>query len=116
MIQENQEPNYQLADAIVRVLNEAVAMDRPAIAALVANRVPCNPTLAAHPTIQIGAQHGGFHVGMLGILNGICGIRSDGTGVVAAVFEEVEIKQYPWLKEFVVLRGQSIEGDKAEHL
>jgi hypothetical protein len=70
----------------VDFLNELLALDRPVIAALIANRVPCNKALADHPTVQAGAQHGGYHVGMLGILNGLFGTYEDGYGPITAEF------------------------------
>lgn len=77
-----------LASRIVGYLNELVRLDTPAVAALIANRVPCNDGLANHPTCQVLSQHGGFLVGMLGVLNGLCGIDSQGNGPIRAVFEE----------------------------
>ena len=76
----------ELAVRVVAFLNELVEIDRPAIAALVANRVPCNEQLANHPSVQVSAQHGGFHVGLLGLLNGLCGVRTDGYGLITAHF------------------------------
>ena len=72
----------------VGMLNRALAADRPAIAALIANRMPCNEALADDPTIQVGRQHGGFNVGMLGILNGLFGVDGAGWGSIAGVFED----------------------------
>lgn len=79
-----------LAARIVSYLNELIELDRNAIAALIANRIPCNDLLASHPSVQVGAQYGGFHVGLLGILNGLCGVRDDGQGLIAAIFETPE--------------------------
>lgn len=102
-----QEPNIELAQKIVDFLNELLEIDRPAIAALIANRVPCNQRMADHPTVQVGAQHGGFHVGLLGILNGLCGIHENGMGAIAAIFEthneDLTPKQFPHLTRFEVL-------------
>lgn len=78
----------QLAQRIIEYLNSLLEVDRSAIAALVANHVPCNQALADHPTVQVGAQGGGHHVGLLGILNGLCGIRLDGFGYIGACFDE----------------------------
>jgi len=81
-------------DATIAYLNVLIELDRPAIAALVANRVPCNEALAEHPTCQVGAQHGGFHVGLLGLLNGLFGTFDEGEhlgwGPIKAVFEDEE--------------------------
>lgn len=85
MSTSNQDP--KLAQRICEFLNELLEIDRPAIAALIANRVPCNEELSMHPTVQAGAQHGGFNVGWLGILNGLCGIKPNGQGFINAIFE-----------------------------
>jgi hypothetical protein len=83
----NTEPNIELAERICSFLNELLEIDRPAMGAMIANRVPCNEGLADHPTVQVGKQNGGYHVGMLGILNGLCGIRqSNQFGLINAIF------------------------------
>jgi len=71
-----------LIEVVLKVLNEAVAADAAAVERLVTNRIPCNKTLADHPTILVSeskTQAGIFHVGFLGVLNGIleqaCGQR-----------------------------------------
>jgi hypothetical protein len=72
----------------VNVLNEALAADPVAVTALVAARVPCAEALADHESIQVSAKEGVYSVGILGILNGIFGIRDDGMGFIAAVVED----------------------------
>ena len=78
-------------DETIDFLNELIKIDAPAIAALIANRVPCNKQLADHPTVQCTAQHGGFSVGMLGIINGLFGAHEGeyrhGWGPIIFVFE-----------------------------
>jgi hypothetical protein len=81
------EPDKELAQRICDFLNELLELDRPAIAALINNRVPCNQAMADHPTVQIGAEHGGFNVGMLGLLNGLCGVRENLYGLIYAIFD-----------------------------
>lgn len=76
------------AAKVVAFLNELLEIDRQAIAALIANRIPCCEALAEHPTVQVAAQHGGYHVGMLGVLNGLCGTMADGGGPIMAVFDK----------------------------
>lgn len=58
-------------DDVIALLNKLLELDRPAMAALLANRVPCNESLANHSTVQATAQHGGYHVGMFEVLNGL---------------------------------------------
>lgn len=95
--------NRELAQQIVDYLNDLLERDTPAIAALVANRVPCNAALADHPTCQVSMQHGGFHVGILGLLNGLCGVDDLLGGCITAVFEEDDGSgKWLSLKEFRV--------------
>lgn len=76
-------------DAILRVLNEAVAADADAIAKLVSHRVVCTHKLADHPTIQCGMvstpECDLTVVGMLGIINGIAAELD--AQVIRAVFD-----------------------------
>ena len=99
--------NVGVAHMVVDLLNELVELDRPAIAALIANRVPCNALLADHPTVQVSEQHGGFHVGILGVLNGICGTREDGRSLIEAIFEDVENSGYMFFRGFRVSEPSS---------
>lgn len=76
-------------DETIELLNELIRIDANAMAALIANRVPCNEQMANHPTVQCRAQHGGFHVGMLGILNGLFGVIDySGWGPITFVFDD----------------------------
>lgn len=80
--------DLKLAARICDFLNGLLEHDRPTIAAMIANRVPCSVQLADHPTVQVAEQHGGFHVGLLGLLNGLCGVYSNGHGPITAEFSE----------------------------
>lgn len=84
----------QLADRIIDYMNGLLERDRVAVGAMVDNHIPCNAVLADHPTCQVRSRHGGFHVGLLGILNGLCGIIEDGPkkgfGLIAAVYGDGE--------------------------
>ena len=68
----------------IEVLNRALAEDAVAVTALIGYRVPCNGALADDVTIQVGRADGGWDVGLLGIINGIFGVRADGWGYIAA--------------------------------
>jgi hypothetical protein len=85
--------NEELANKIIDYLNELTKLDKPAMGALISNRVPCNQQFADHPTCQCSSQNDGFYVGLLGILNGLCGIYDDGplkgAGPIAAKFEQL---------------------------
>lgn len=82
--------NNVLADHIINVLNELVALDREALGKLIETRVPCNQALTDHPTVQVfkSAPEEPAVVGMLGILNGLAGVDSDGWGFIAASFDD----------------------------
>lgn len=59
---------------ILEALNSAFQADPAAVHCLCANRVPCNQTLADHPTVQVGAipvWSDAHQVGALGLLNGV---------------------------------------------
>lgn len=75
-------------DQLIVFLNGLLNSDKPAIAALIANRVPCNQVLADHPSVQVMSQHGGYHVGLLGIINGMFGVDEHGRGSIRCVFEK----------------------------
>lgn len=77
-------------DETISLLNEAVALDKLAVAALLANRVPCNDGLASHPTIQVQAQYGGYGVGILGIINGLFG-EDHGKGPICSIFADGQL-------------------------
>lgn len=70
----------ELADCIIAFMNECAERDPRAVIALVEARVPCNRSLAEHPTVQCGTDtpDGPFTVGVLGILNGLCGVIPEG--------------------------------------
>ena len=102
--------DLDLAEKIVDYLNELTGMDRPAMGALISNRVPCNEELANHPTCQVGMQNGGWHVGLLGLLNGLCGMYDDGRkkgcGAIAAKFTSPRPGEWCDLLGFEVLENK----------
>jgi hypothetical protein len=106
--------DLDLAKRVVDYLNELTTLDKPCIGALIANHIPCNQALADHPTCQVSAQHGGCHVGLLGLLNGLCGSYDDGPkrgwGAITAVFEEAPKGQYTCLKGFDIVSNEEIEA------
>ncbi len=80
-------------DEVIKLLNEALQLDQIAMSRLCANRVKCNEYFAKHKTIQVGivakSKPIEYEVGLLGILNGLFGIRDDdGWGAIVAVLEQ----------------------------
>ena len=80
----------------IEILNDILATDPKAIADLIETRVDCNEALYNHPTVQCAE---GQKVGMLGIINGIFGVRSTGGGWIAAHYDDDDGK----LTKFVVI-------------
>jgi len=97
-------------DSIIAFMNELLELDRDCLSALVGYRVECNQALADHPSVQVGPvidKENLYDValrrkltgkakksppmvcGLLGILNGYCGVI-DGTfcGPIAAVLDD----------------------------
>lgn len=82
-----------LAGEIVDFLNGLVAIDRDAVRALMASRVPCNEKLADHPSVQVRAydmedKPHDFEVGILGLLNGLVGVDTEGLGLIQLVVDD----------------------------
>lgn len=81
---------------VCELLNEALRLDPDAIDALFRHRVPCNESLAAHPSIQVTTEP---TVGLLGLLNGLFGIQPatdlhPGFGPISAVVAQGRIVEF----------------------
>lgn len=83
-------------DDLIAFLNDALDFDRVAVSKLFLHGVPCNETMANHPTIQTGTDKatGAPRVRLLGLLNGYCGTIEGGDrhgwGPIAAVVVNVD--------------------------
>jgi hypothetical protein len=85
--------NIELAQKIINILNELLESDRPVNKPLIANRIPCNEDFANYPDILVWVQNNGFHIGILGLLNGVGGgVGFDYHGSIEAVFEKKDGK------------------------
>lgn len=80
----NHELKVRLALEVIAYLNEILALDPEAILALCEHRVPATARLANHETTQVS----GLQVGLLGILNGLVGVRDDQWGYITAVYDD----------------------------
>ncbi len=101
-----EEEKLLLTRDTVDYLNELLNIDRKAIRRLVSHHVPCSLELVEHPTVQAHATHVAqpeYAVGMLGIINGLIGVRNH-TGYITAVFgaETGELLRF----EFTRRRGE----------
>jgi len=77
--------NTLLARQAVDMLNDMFHRDPVAVQRLVEQRILCNAELASHPTIPVAApgldqdDDGGGLIGLLGVLNGLCGVWTKDT-------------------------------------
>jgi hypothetical protein len=79
-------PDRKLARKVVALLNEMLELDHAATVKLIERRVGVNDAMADHPTLQVSAEG---RLGLLGVLNGLCGViqrgKYKGRGLVTAV-------------------------------
>ena len=97
----------KLAQEIVDRLNKLVEDPETleALDALINARVPVDPLLVDHPTIQVSGDDDKPLVGFLGLLNGIVGARSNGWGYVAAEYDTDDL-----LTGFSVLQDEDFSA------
>ena len=82
-------PDEDLARKICNFMNELLELDSKAVLDLCNNRVPCNQDVADHGTVQvIVSKTNKYKVGLIGILNGICGIYKDGWGPICVLYHK----------------------------
>ena len=59
------------ADVALKVLNEALEMDKAAITCLLHNSVPCSTSFIKHPTILVHNNQRATMMSAIGIINGV---------------------------------------------
>lgn len=66
------------------LLNEMLNLDYDCTHELISQRMRCNDAIANHPTVQVQQYKDDEFpkVGLLGIFNGLFGIREDGMGAI----------------------------------
>jgi hypothetical protein len=81
------------AQEVCDLLNEMLKVDYSCTSALFSHREKCNKDMADHPTIQVRQYPDDEYssVGILGILNGLFGIREDGMGAICMEVEDEKI-------------------------
>jgi hypothetical protein len=78
---------------IIDFLNSLILLDKDAVSALINTRVPCNKEFSEHETVQVLAGENSTHsVGLLGILNGLCGVDENSWGFIVAEVDEKDDK------------------------
>ena len=88
--------NVKITDRMLGLLNELLELDPQAINCLMGGRVGCNEKLAAHKSVQVLQVNSGGEkvdmVGLLGILNGLCGTittgKRKGWGPITAITDD----------------------------
>lgn len=93
LMREDPQDDADLAkDALIEfflaTLNGALAADREAMSALLSHRVPCNEDMQKHPTIQVLVEDGEATLGVLGLINGLVGIRPDDWGYITLICDD----------------------------
>lgn len=78
----------ELAARIVELLNDLLSLDPAAINMLFRHRVQCNTNTRDHPTVQVLKTKFCDALGILGVLNGLCGVDKEGWGLVTAVYND----------------------------
>ena len=90
-----------LARRLVKEFDALAKVDPVAMGKLCAGRAPCGAAYAEHPSVQVASEPhplrgedpdaSGFRVGMVGMLNGVCGSYDEGPrkgwGAIASVVE-----------------------------
>ena len=81
----------KLAKRIIDFLNSLLETDRDVIEKLITYRLPCSKYLEYHPTVQVSCHNKKSIVGLLGLLNGLCGVYENGEykgrGPITVVFD-----------------------------
>jgi hypothetical protein len=77
---------------VIDLLNKLIYWDQSTAQRLLTHREPCNPFIALHPTIQVGKDEpGNTVIGIMGILNGLFGVRDDGRGPICFEMDDGQI-------------------------
>jgi hypothetical protein len=76
-----------IIERAIYVLNRALRADRNAIQELFTNRAKCNKVLTDDQTIQVGIFDNKNMVGVLGLINGIFGIKN-GYGPIVMILND----------------------------
>jgi predicted RNase H-like HicB family nuclease len=85
--------NYELAQDICNMLNEALVNDREALTHLIRHEAECTDILSEHPTIQVSTSGERHYVSMLGLLNGLCGVDDQGRGPIIAILCDNSLRE-----------------------
>jgi len=86
---------HPATEELVAFLNSLVALDPEWMTQMVLHRPECNDKLLDHPTVQCGEDC----AGLLGLLNGFCGI-----------IEEGDYKGFGWIVAIIDSETNKVKG------
>ena len=75
-------------------LNEMLALDYDMIHKMVVDKVECKRELVDHPTVIVSLRNGKSKVGLVGILNGMFGLRWDSRGPLSYYIKDGKIIRF----------------------
>lgn len=75
-------------EEVISFLNDLTIIDERAIYKLITIPTLCNDALAKHPTVQVRSESSAYRFSVLGVINGMFGVDSDGWGPIVAVFND----------------------------
>lgn len=88
---------------VCNLLNELLEKDYDCVHELISYRVKCNQAVADHPTVQVQQlKDEPFKVGLLGILNGLFGIREDLFGTICMEVDGTRIVTFKLTPERII--------------
>lgn len=70
------------------LLNEFFKLDPKSAMALTLHHEKCNQKIIDHPSIIVAEHKNGAGIGLLGIINGMFGVRKDGMGPICGEFND----------------------------
>jgi hypothetical protein len=86
------------AQDVCDLLNDMLVLDRKGTTAIVNHRHVCNKKISDHPTLMVRTvvedKKKISTIGLIGILNGIFGIRPDGMGDICYDVEKGKINSF----------------------
>jgi hypothetical protein len=74
----------------ISYLNSLVKADPSAMDCMFHYTVSCNQELVNHPTAQVRSNANGDRITIMGILNGMFGTNEDGSGLIAARYNDTD--------------------------
>lgn len=84
----------------VQVLNEILRHEPDVIRELFALKFNVSKEVIDHPTIQFFETEGSYKLSVLGLINGLLGIRKDGYGYITAIYDGDKLIEFEFTSEW----------------